>query len=78
MLNTYYSGSLTKLLTTLYPQHSWLIWKFDRVPKDYWNNKTNQLKFMNWVESELNIKHWKDWYKISSDKIEGNKRLFYI
>ena len=78
MLDNYYSGSLIKLLTSLYPQHPWQIWKFDSVPKGYWNENANQLQFMNWVKLELKINSWQDWYKISSNKIQGNNNIIIL
>ena len=73
-----YLGSLVELITTVYPQHPWQIWKFDKVPGGYWNDKTNQEQFVRWMESELSIKHWEDWYHVSSDKIKGNNLIIFF
>jgi hypothetical protein len=37
----------------------------------YWNEKENQLKFMEYLLNELNIKDWKQWYDIGADDISS-------
>ena len=60
-----------KLITTLFPEYNWLPWKFNSVPNGYWNDKENQLKFMEWLFHELNFKLMTDWYNINA-KVNTN------
>ena len=62
---TKYGDTLT-LLLSIYPNYDWLPWKFNSLPKGYWNNKENQLKFTNWISKQLNIKSIEDWYNITA------------
>lgn len=62
-----YRNSLTATLTTLMPEHPWLVWKFDFVPRGFWQLLSNQRKFLDWLQKELKITHWEQWYNVSTD-----------
>ncbi len=53
------------MVTTIYSEHEWFPWKFDRVPYGYWLDMGNQRKYMDWVANQLNYKEKDDWYKIT-------------
>ena len=59
-------GSLYNLLKTVYPEYPWIAWKFPKVPIHFWNSKENQIKFMEWAKSQLQIKEVDDWYNVST------------
>lgn len=59
-----YNDSISKLLSTIYPQHEWLPWKFSKTPKYHWDSTKNQKEFMEWVSKQLNIKEMSDWYRV--------------
>jgi hypothetical protein len=59
------SVSLHELLSTAYPQHEWLPWKFDQVPNYFWDDIQNQKKFLNWMGKQLKINSLEDWYKVT-------------
>jgi hypothetical protein len=46
-----------------------LPWKFNKAPKDFWNNKDNQRKFLDWLGKELGFKEMSDWYKVRVEDI---------
>jgi hypothetical protein len=48
----------------IYPEHPWLIWKFEKVPQGFWDNIEHQRDFLKWMEKERNIQTPEDWYKI--------------
>ena len=52
---SYYDGSLYQLLVAQYPTYDWLPWKFERVPRGYWSDISNQRKYMEWVSKELKV-----------------------
>ena len=58
--------SYIDVLLEAYPEYDWLPWKFEKLPKYYWNNKNNVRKFMDWAGKELNVKEMSDWYKVLS------------
>ena len=60
-----YDDSMLKLLTSIFPEHIWLPWKFKRISNGFWNNHDSKKQFMQWVSKELKINEMKDWYKVS-------------
>ena len=67
-------GSLAKLLESIYPQYEWLPWRFSSLSPDFWNNKENQLKYINWLSQKLNIQSMEDWYKVKFKVVKNNKK----
>jgi hypothetical protein len=53
------------MLSTLYPDHDWLPWKFETAPNHFWDDIQNQRKFLIWAEKQLNVKEPADWYKVT-------------
>lgn len=70
LLHNHYGRSLVKALMTIYPEHDWIVWKFDKVPVGYWNDMNHRRKFMDWVGSELKVKDMRGWYRIKSRDIQ--------
>ena len=60
-----YSDSLYKLLSTIYPEHEWLPWKFSQ--NTYWDDSGNWKEFFDYAASKLHIKEMSDWYKITAE-----------
>ena len=50
---------------SLYPEHNWLPWKFSQVTRGYWTKIENQRKYMEWLQKELKIENWEEWYQVS-------------
>jgi hypothetical protein len=44
-----------QMVTILYPDYDWHVWKFDHLPLEWWNNKQNQRKYLDWFSKELDI-----------------------
>ena len=55
------------MLSTVYPDHNWLPWKFNAVPKHYWREMKNQKQYLEWAGKQLNTKEMSDWYKIKNE-----------
>src|SRR4051794_41162269 len=51
-----YGDSPSKLLQTIFPQFSWISWKFSKVPQGFWNFRDNQRNFLDWLGIKLNFK----------------------
>jgi hypothetical protein len=59
-----YDSSPHKLLSGLFPEYDWLPWRLS--PLNFWNDKKNQRKFMDWVAKELSITDMSDWFKVTN------------
>ena len=64
-LLTLYDNSPSKLISSVYPEHKWLLWKFSRVPSGFWEKSENQRNFLENLASELQIKNIEDWYNVT-------------
>jgi hypothetical protein len=65
-----YGNSLVKALASVYPEKDWLGWKFQQVPRGYWNDIGNQRKFFEEIAKELNVQNAEDWLKISATQVK--------
>jgi hypothetical protein len=68
-LSSKFGDSIYKLVASLYPNHTFLEWKFDRSPRSFWVSKANRKKFMDWVKQQLNISTPSMWYTVTSHQI---------
>jgi hypothetical protein len=75
LLANKYSGSMTQMLSKLYPEREWLPWKFKKQSRYIWTEKTKR-DFMDWAGKQLNVKEKSDWYKVTITEIInlGGKR----
>lgn len=72
-----YSGSPSKLVMSVYPQHSWNLFRFTSAPKNFWADKKNRLDFIETLGKDMNIKRYQDWYRVTKADIfrSGGKSL---
>jgi hypothetical protein len=63
------------LLSTAYPDHEWMPWKFVKCPQNFWNSPEKQKQFVDWVYKELNFKSMSEWYNISA---KVTKKIVFI
>lgn len=45
-------------------EFDWIPWLFDRVGVLFWNSRSNQLKYFEWLAEELGVKKPEDWYGV--------------
>jgi len=64
-----YENTPAKAIANIYPEHDWELWKFDPIPKGFWDNQQNHKKFMDWVTKQLGITDMKDWYYIKHSQL---------
>ena len=64
-ITRYYDNSHIKLITTVYSDYDWLLWKFSVVPEGFWKNENNVNKYMNWLSEQLKIKSIEGWYNVT-------------
>ena len=63
---TPYNGSMFKLLTSVYPEHGWLPWRFHRA-SHYLSDINNCKIFVDSIAKKLNIKEKSDWYNVKAE-----------
>ena len=68
----YYSGSPSKALHNVYPQHPWNLERFKNRPQRSWNSIENQRIFFDWSQGKLGYKCMEDWYRVTADDIHKN------
>jgi hypothetical protein len=68
---------MSTALTSVYPEHEWLIWKFVHIPKGFFQKQENCKKFFEWLGKKLGVKNFEDWYNISLQDVVkyGGKNL---
>ena len=72
LFSKYYNGSPIQLLKAVYPESEWLPWRFDGAPHVIWNEKSNQIAYMNWLGNILGISQPDDWYRVTCYAIRKN------
>lgn len=86
-----YEGSPLKILSTVFPECQWPVWKFDRVTVKAFRASTKQdgalssdssnvVTYVQWLEQQLGIKEEKDWEDITHAELTrhiGAKGLRY-
>lgn len=63
-------GGPVKILKQKYPNIVWAPWCFTRVPDKYWSNLEHQKKALEWIEKQLKIDNWEDWYQVTVADLE--------
>jgi hypothetical protein len=53
-------------LSSVYPGHAWVPYKFERVPSGYWDNPQNAVRFMNDVALQSGFTSVSDWETMST------------
>eukprot|EP00026_Physarum_polycephalum_P002443 Phypoly_transcript_02449.p1 GENE.Phypoly_transcript_02449~~Phypoly_transcript_02449.p1 ORF type:complete len:911 (+),score=126.14 Phypoly_transcript_02449:48-2780(+) len=66
-LRTKYSGSIYKIVSSVFKDHDWLPWRFMPLPSNTWENETNRLKFLAYLGQKLGYKDMEDYYKITEN-----------
>lgn len=64
-----------------FQDYNWKPWRFVPSIKEYWHDQANQRKFFNDLAKKIGIKHWTDWYTLSSVNIlehGGSSLLVYF
>lgn len=67
----------------VYKDHEWLPWMFEHATRGFWDDKQNQVVFVDWlgkcskyfvilVGKKLGIKSMEDWYKLQQKDLIQN------
>ena len=65
MLKTKYKGSSVTCIMKCFPEKELYPWCFVQVPLNFWKDKKNKIKYLDWLFAELGFTHMDDWYSIS-------------
>jgi len=49
----------------MYPSKEWLPWKFQGMVKNFWGDKANQRKYLEWLGNRLGYTSPDDWFESS-------------
>ena len=69
MLVKFFSDSPAKALKTVYPEHTWVLWRFKHLQTECWRNRDNHKLFFDWPTSELGYKYPQDIHKITAEDV---------
>jgi hypothetical protein len=61
-----------ELLTAVYPDHSWLPWRFVNTIDGFWRNLDNVRWYLSWLGERLWFTSMDDWYCLSKEMLENN------
>jgi hypothetical protein len=75
--------SVHKILKNIFPQFSWLPWKFQVLPMGFWKDPKQVQSYVDYLKEQLNIqvenalicclcvKNMEDWYKVTNSEFEA-------
>eukprot|EP01114_Cavostelium_apophysatum_P007788 TRINITY_DN1996_c0_g2_i2.p1 TRINITY_DN1996_c0_g2~~TRINITY_DN1996_c0_g2_i2.p1 ORF type:complete len:562 (-),score=122.96 TRINITY_DN1996_c0_g2_i2:5-1690(-) len=66
-----FDNSMSKLLMSVYPEHSWQSWRFYRNANESLEENAPK-EFFVWLGKKLGLKSWEDWYNISKQSVKDN------
>ena len=69
LLGVNYKGSLVNALLDIFPEYHWVIWRFGRVPRGFWDDEEHVLAYLHWLADQLNIRSHEDWYAITNQQV---------
>ena len=63
---------LQRALQNVYPEHEWMLWRFNIVPIGCWQNEKYRKDFFDWLGKHSSYTDMDDWYNITADNIYRN------
>jgi hypothetical protein len=70
-----YENTPAKAIAAHYKEIDWELWRFDPMPRDFWDEKINHRRFMDWLGTQLGYKERKDYYYLTHDTMSKNNAL---
>jgi hypothetical protein len=65
----YLGRSIREIITKVYKETNWELWKFQDVPRIFWDDINNQRDFMESIAIQLDFNTMEDWYQLKSSDI---------
>lgn len=72
LMQTKYQNSPFLALSSVFPNLSFLPWRFGHSPHRYWEKRENQKQFLNFLYHRLRMRSMDDWYSVSQEDFEKN------
>lgn len=66
-----YNHSHITMITSVFSEHQWLPWKFQRVSAGFWDDENNRKQTLEWLKGELGIKQAEDWYSVTREQVRA-------
>jgi hypothetical protein len=64
-----YDSSTSNILTTLYQEHTWELWRFPKIPRGFWIDPENCCQFLESMSSVLGIQKKEDWNHVTLSQL---------
>ena len=68
----YYDSTISEAVKAYLPKRSWNEWQFGKTPKNFWDDRTNRVRYMKWLGKRLGCKKLDDWYGVTRKDFEQN------
>jgi hypothetical protein len=60
-----HGDSYVRALEYVFPEYTWLPWRFEFCPRNFWEDLKNVQNFVEWVAVQLGVHSSDDWYNVS-------------
>ena len=70
-----YDASLVKALETVYPQHNFMVWKFEAVSSGFWAQESNRRAFFQWLVRDVkqsDLQDMESFYELTIKDVQDN------
>jgi hypothetical protein len=57
------------MLAAVFPEQSWDPFRFQSLPRNYWNDVNNQRSFLERIAPQLNVSTLEDWHSIKTKDV---------
>lgn len=64
-----YGNNLIHALQAVFPEEEWIVWLFEQVPKNFWDEISNQKTCLEWMAKKLNVTSKSGWYAVTNSKV---------
>lgn len=68
-----FGNSVSAAIMAAYPEHKWQIFRFEIVPKNFWNSEKNVTDYLSWLRAKLGLSSMDDWYKVTRRDFVQNR-----
>ena len=56
-----------------FPEYDWKEWLFVCAPRNFWNDKANHRRYMDWLGQQLGCRRPEDWYRVATRDFQQHK-----
>lgn len=70
LLSADFKGSLFAALSSSYAEYEWQPWFYEECGIEFWKDKQNQRKFLDWFAEENSIESQREWLQLIEEDIK--------